>query len=136
MLSMNVKRLDLLQLVDTRADVRCGFLWTEGLNVSRDKKKPTTQNPNTVSQKAGKDVQKLSAPSCLLILLVQECDDRFGHSSSVKGAASLLRMRLRPSDPELEIFCIITCDCISIIGIIVALLYYIYFNSSIYRVRV
>lgn len=38
LLSVTQKGLDLLELVDARADVRSGFLWTEGLNVSRDKK--------------------------------------------------------------------------------------------------
>lgn len=77
--------------------------------VTWQKKKTTT--PNTVSQKAGKAVQKLSAPFWLTILLVQECDDWYDHSSSVTGAASLLRMRLRPSDPEPVISYSMKADC-------------------------
>lgn len=57
----------------------------------------------TVSHERRKTLHILSARSLLPILLVQERDDWCGHSSSVRGAASLLRKCLRPSDPEPEV---------------------------------
>lgn len=57
----------------------------------------------TVSHERRKTLHSLSAPCFPPILLVQERDDWCGHSSSVRGAASLLRKCLRPSDPEPEV---------------------------------
>lgn len=54
----------------------------------------------TVSHETLKTLQMLSAPCFVPILLVQERDDWLVHSTSVRGAASLLRKRLSPSDPE------------------------------------
>lgn len=62
------------------------------------------KNFATISHETGKTLQRVSAPFQQAILLVQECDDWLVHSSSVRGAASLLRKRLSPSDPEPEDF--------------------------------